>query len=99
MTTREERHVVMPEENPFRSIEASIAFSSRGWSLDKRDAWVYGIVLGWGDALEEVAERHGWDADTTARLRRLRVRYEQVTGAPADDMREVDCRNPSQEGP
>ena len=30
-------------------------------SVDHRDAWVYGILLGWsGNALDEVLDKHGW---------------------------------------
>lgn len=54
------------------SLSCAIAFSARDYGLDKRDAWVYGIVLGWGDALPSVAQRHGWSEEDVARLERLR---------------------------
>lgn len=65
-----------PEENPLASIVASIAFSSRDWSANHRDAWVYGVAIGWDtEALVEVAARHKWDAATVARLEELHRRY------------------------
>jgi hypothetical protein len=59
-------------ENPFDSLREAIAFSSRDFAADKLDAWLYAIVCGWeGEAMAEVAEQHGWDAATIARLDRL----------------------------
>lgn len=59
----------------FESIDKCLAFSSRDHGLYRGDAWVYGIVCGWehGDskAMDEMAARHGWDAESVARLRRL----------------------------
>lgn len=65
----------------------AVAFSPRDWGVDHRDAWIYGILLGWsceedhdhddvcgGDtALTEMAERHRWDAATVAKLREHRA--------------------------
>lgn len=65
----------------------AVAFSPRDWGVDHRDAWIYGILLGWsceedhehdyvcgGDtALTEVAERHRWDVATVAKLREHRA--------------------------
>jgi hypothetical protein len=54
------------------SIEHTLAFASKDWSLDKNDAWVYGVVLGWDDdALLELAEKFGWTDAQVARLKRL----------------------------
>ena len=82
---------VAPPEDPFDSLEQLLAFNVRDWSTDKGDAWLYGIISGWDlerepveggvedGAMQEVADRHGWDADAVARLRRLRARYLAVT--------------------
>jgi len=51
------------------SIRSTIAFDARDWSVDRRDAWLYAILVGWDDALDEVADKHGWDADSRTRLR------------------------------
>ena len=62
----------MNELNPHKSIEAAIACSPRDWSLNKRDAWIYGIVFGWdGSSMDEVAKAHGWDASEVGRLKKL----------------------------
>ena len=48
-----------------------MAFDARDWGQNKRDAWLYAVLIGWGDALQEVAERHGWDAPTVTRIKRM----------------------------
>lgn len=65
---------VIPK-NAADSIANCMAFHVRDWSLDQRDAWMYGIVLGWGNALGEVARKHGWPAEDIDRLRRLRRQF------------------------
>lgn len=70
-----------PEENPFDSIHACIAFTPHDWSQHHRMAWIYGIVCGWdGEALDDVARLHGWRADEVARLQRLHKRYREHCG-------------------
>ena len=60
------------------SIESCIAFSSRDWSLHHRDAWLYGIIFGYGpEALIEMRMKHGWDDGTIARLEVLRRQYKE----------------------
>ncbi len=48
-----------------------MALSSRDWGgSDKRDAWLYGIMVWWDEPAEsELAERFGWTEDDVARLR------------------------------
>ncbi|USN14169.1 hypothetical protein KABACHOK_03330 [Brevundimonas phage vB_BpoS-Kabachok] len=66
-----------PEENPFDSIHACIAFSPRDWSENHRMAWIYGIVCGWdAESMKEVAAKHRWGPDEVARLKRLHIRYQ-----------------------
>lgn len=76
-------------ENPFESIECSIAFQVRDMLTDRRDAWIYGIVFGFSDVpedprypddlseMEEVARKHNWSLEDMARLRRLHAEWEQ----------------------
>ena len=45
-----------------------IVSDARDWSTNRTDAWIYGTIVGWGDALSEVAERNGWSEETTRRL-------------------------------
>lgn len=64
------------KEDPFESLANSIAGHSRDQSIDARDAWVYGIVLGWDAAsLREIAALHGWNDLALARLKRLRAAF------------------------
>lgn len=65
----------MSIENPLESIATSLATSSQDQAQDRCDAWIYGIAVGWGDALPEVAAKHGWSPKEVARLRRLHLRY------------------------
>jgi predicted protein tyrosine phosphatase len=67
--------MTVSEENPFKSLEASMAFDSRDWSTDKRDAWNYGIICGWDDAWDDIALMHGWTVSAVERLQRLHERY------------------------
>lgn len=61
------------------SLRASMVFDPRDWGRVKRDAWMYAILIGWDDddrpsqVMDAVAARHGWSAETVARLRRMRA--------------------------
>ena len=61
----------MDEHNPLKSVEQAIAFSSRDWSQHHRDAWIYGILFGWGDLTEHIASKHKRKPETVARLHGL----------------------------
>lgn len=73
-----------------------VATDPRDWSLDRRDAWIFGLMCGWdceerhdvhdedcgGDgAMREVAERHGWGVHDVERLRRYRAAIREVQEA------------------
>lgn len=65
------------------ALRSIVASDSRDFSMRKRDAALYGILLGWDcgeghehddvcgsdDAMVEMAARHGWDDEQVARLR------------------------------
>lgn len=70
VTRLREREAVLAEA--LDSAKSTMAFSSRDWGgWDKRDAWLYGIILGWDEEAEaELAERFKWAPDDVARLRR-----------------------------
>lgn len=54
--------------------------SSRDWSLNHRDAWAYGIILGWNDgALAELAVRHRWSDEEVTRLKKLNAAIRDIT--------------------
>lgn len=77
--TREIRSRPNPEDTPLRSLHYAISFSGRDWSLDRADAWIYGVVIGWGSsALSEISHRFNWDDLTLSRLAKLRARYEAM---------------------
>lgn len=64
-----------PIENPLNSLALAVALDPRDWCRHRTDAWIYGIVCGWGPALRQVAIVHGWNPKEIARLRRLRVKF------------------------
>lgn len=69
----------------FEGLERLLATSSRDWGTYRVDAWLYAVLVGWDckqakhdetcthGAMEEMAELHGWDADTVAKARRYRT--------------------------
>lgn len=60
-------------------VEGMVACHSRDWGAWHRDAWLYGILVGWsGEAMRELAERHGWSDEDVARLRRYRQTVTEV---------------------
>jgi hypothetical protein len=75
-------------ENPFDAIHSALATSSADMGESRRDAWLYGIVVGWSDfddpeapgesAMQEVAAKHGWSAADVAQLKRLHAVYAEV---------------------
>ena len=54
--------------NCLESIQRTIAFDVRDWSEDRRSAWIYGIVFGWDDAIEEVKTKFRWTDEDVERL-------------------------------
>jgi hypothetical protein len=55
------------------SVRDTMACDVRDWSRDRNDAWVFGILLGWEEALDEVAAKHRWKDEDVARLRAYRA--------------------------
>lgn len=65
--------------DPFDSLHGVIVFSPRDWGAHREEAWIYGIVVGWGlDAMAECAARFGWDAGTVRRLRLLHLAFRRA---------------------
>ena len=66
----------MKIENWKESLNSCLVFHSRDWAANKRDAWLYGIIVGWNDeCLAELKEQHGWNDEAVERLKRLRRQY------------------------
>ena len=50
------------ESNAFDSLINTIVFDPRDWSLNPKDLWIYGIIVGWEDeCLKEFEQRFWWD--------------------------------------
>ena len=75
--------------NPFQSFQNVVAFSCRDWSANPEDAWIYGIVCGWGfdeedegksctDELEKKFGFEKWNKSDTERLKILHKNYEKA---------------------
>ena len=83
--------------NALDGLHTLIATSSRDWGTYRVDAWIWAVLCGWdceeehehdelcedGEAMEEMAARHGWDADTVAKARRYRAAVRAVTEGAA----------------
>lgn len=80
------------KENFLASLACSVSFHPRDWGLDHRDAWIFGIVCGWGDALPEVARRHKWSDQTVERLQRLRMAAISASHTPDFPKEGIDER-------
>ncbi len=65
-------------ECPIESLENTVATDPRDWMIYKRDAWLYGVIFGWRDAMPEVAAKHGWTQVDVARLNRLHKRWQEL---------------------
>jgi len=72
-----------PTEDPIVSLELCLCTSARDHSLYKRDAWVYGIIIGWGESTYEVAALHGWGTAEIDRLQRLHEKFKALSGDTA----------------
>lgn len=59
----------------FESIHNAIVFGSKDWSVYSKDAWIYGIVVGWddseGEATREICQRHKIKPEDLARMRSM----------------------------
>lgn len=63
-------------ENPLQSIHTSITSSSRDFGIDHRDAWIYGIAVGWDDAsYNELKAKHFWSDSDVERNKRLHQKF------------------------
>ena len=64
---------------PLESLEYCVACHSRDWSMHNRDAWLYGIVCGWGDAWDDIAKQHHWNGEVIARLKMLHKKFAKLS--------------------
>jgi hypothetical protein len=61
-------------ECPMCSVETATATQTRDMSTGHKDAWVWGVVLGW-DAASIKSMNHRWDEAAKNRLRRLHAAW------------------------
>lgn len=63
------------------SLRRIIAFDSKDYAQCSRDAWIYGIVLGWdARSIKELKAKFSWSDDTIARLRKYRKAVKEIQG-------------------
>lgn len=66
----------MSVENWNEALNSCLVHHCRDWAASKRDAWIYGIIVGWADeSLVELQGQHGWDDEALIRLKQLRLQY------------------------
>lgn len=67
-----------PLQEAIDSLGSTMAFDPRDWSKDRRDAWLYEVIVGWGEAIDVVCKLHKWDEKTKARLRMLSAAVQEA---------------------
>lgn len=64
---------------PLEAIKDIICFSSRDWSENRGDAWLYGIVIGWDDgAMMELASKFDWGKSQIDLLKELHGKFVSI---------------------
>lgn len=64
---------------PIDSMNSAMVFSAKDWSVEQCDAWIYGIVVGWGDdALAELKDDFKWSDKTIESLKLLHEMCHQL---------------------
>lgn len=69
--------------SPQEALKLTIALNPRDWSLDETDAWLYGIICGWGDdSCLELRDEFGWSGDDIILMKILHKRFEAMQEVP-----------------
>jgi hypothetical protein len=64
-----------------QSAGSCMATHPRDWGADRRDAWLWGLIIGWDDAaMAELVERYGWPQSEVERLKRLHAALQRQRG-------------------
>ena len=66
------------DTNCLESIKMAIAFDVRDWGEDRRSAWIYGIVFGYDEELEEVKTKFRWTDEDVERLNRYHNEWDRL---------------------
>jgi hypothetical protein len=72
--------------NPLSSLHQVVVFDSRDWASNQKDAWIYGIIVGWNgedkeeneSLFQEFNSKFGWERTTWNRLLELHKKYELI---------------------
>lgn len=65
-----------PTENPLQALVLSICKSPKDFGEQKFDAYLYGVIVGWGDeSYEELKVRHNWSEETVKYQKLLHQNY------------------------
>lgn len=65
--------------DPLDSLSITLAFATKDWSEQRRDAWIYGIVCGWDMAsMHELEDKGFWNKDVSKRLRKLHKNFKKL---------------------
>lgn len=77
---------------PLISIHDTLAFGPKDYSINKDDAWIYGIVCGWDKlSMAEMQRRHGWTDNTVKRLVDLHNKFNFMAAMSVrDDIGKTD---------
>lgn len=75
-------------ERAYASLHDVIAFDPRKWEDHHRDAWIYGIVIGWSDEyMEEFRTKFGWNEKTIEVLKSYHKALQSLNPFRDDAMR------------
>jgi hypothetical protein len=68
-----------------KSARLIVSRDPRDWSVNRHDAFLFGMFRGWDDPADEraAADRHGWDDAFVERLHRLAAGVTRVIGPPS----------------
>ena len=70
---------------PFESLYCTLAFATKDWSVDKNDAWLYGIIAGWDDdSLKELQLKFKWPDRSIKELKGLHSTYKAMITAKGE---------------
>lgn len=69
----------MNHTNVIANLRSTLIHMPREMAAVAEDAWLYGIIVGWDEALDSVAQNHGWNEETVARLLDLRNQFSRLT--------------------
>lgn len=71
-------------------IRTLITTDPRDWSIDRRDAWLWGVFVGWDEAsLAQIAPQHRWSNVAIQMLKEQRETIASLEAPTTDDRAHV----------